>query len=278
MLIILLSVTFLRSSAQTNTEVTPSISATPTSTLIPARDLDLLPTLVKLMTSQDASCTLPCLWGLRLGETTREQVVDFLQETGFDRSWRLSELNMPLSEYLDYESIVLGLQDNPYFYGNLIMNFTIEGDILHRIGIQFFHPDEWLSEEQNSLSLPRLFQVVSVLPEIYVERNRPTNGSLVVVYRDEGIYARYDFNFDRPAGSQTLSLNFCLRNRDTNGFGLGLALSGSLFDDLPSTNAFIPFEQAFDISLEEFVQFFREHPDECLVISEATVEPTGDDQ
>jgi hypothetical protein len=267
-LAILLVFTFHLASVQVGTPAPSPIVAT----LFPARDLDLLPVFSQLMTTRDENCRLPCWWGLRPGETTREQVVDFLSETGFDRSWRLSGVKMSLGEYLDNESIGLSLKANPYNSSNLIMNFIFQPrqDILDRIGLTFIRPNEWLSEEQNRISLPRIFQEIDALPEIYVERNQPTNGNLVVIYRGEGIFTIYEFEFETANGSPASSLNICLRNRNTRRIGLALAQNASSFVDLPSTSAYIPFEQAFNMSLETFVQFFREHPDECLVVSEQT--------
>lgn len=183
---------------------------------------------------------------------------------------------MSLGEYLDNESLVLSLAPSRYSNYDLAMSFILEpskGNVLARIGLTFIRPDEWLSNEQNSVSLPRIFQEIDALPEIYVDSNHPTDGNLLVIYREQGIYALYDFKFESSTGTTDSPLKLCLSVNNTQRIGLALAKDDTSFNNLPSSNFYVPFEEAFNISLETFVQFFREHPDDCLTLSQSTAEP-----
>jgi hypothetical protein len=250
-----------------------------TPTVIPARDSDLLPTFEGLI-SQTKDCTLPCWWNFEIGKTTLDEISRFLLQHKFDRHWKESIYSdIPFEDFISFEQIVLYFQDNSIL-GEFAMSFGFDTDnMLSGMRIRIDHPGEWLSPELDHISLSKVLNQIDETPEIYIAENpstfRISDYNLTALFRRTGIEARYMFDLsqDNPINVPLEALRLCLDITRTETIQLSIYDTS---DREPFPDFYKMPENAYGIgiSTEEFVQFFREHPSECLDI-EAYKESEG---
>jgi hypothetical protein len=264
----------------TTSERLISIQTAPTAipTLIPARDLDLLPTFEALMTI-DEDCILPCWWGFWPEETTVTEILTFLQETDFDRQWELSGTNMTLEEYLSLEEpFNLDFEDSYYIVGDSIqITFGVSRNQLRRIQLEFTRVFEWFSPKMERVALPRILTEIQSAPEIYISgRSTRSEYLFFVIYREAHMQFVYKFDFSADNLPEESVNRFCLNIDRTDEIDMQLNIQDENMIDITENEPryeFDPYalhttEQFLNVDLETFVEFFRENPDECLNISE----------
>lgn len=245
-----------------------------TPTFVPARDADLLLNFNELIPNQDENCKLPCWWGFKLGETTLKEVAAFLKENKFDRHWRDSIYSdVPFDQFIQFEQIVLYFRDSSYF-GEFTISFTFdENDILQGMRIRINQPTEWLDSEVALLSFPELLAQIDEVPEIYIAEYpstfRLSDYRLMAVFKETGVEASYelDLSEENPEPSDGKSLLMCFDMSRIKSIELRLLHT---VGREPLPDFFKTPENAYGIgiSIEEFVRFFRENPDECLNVAD----------
>ncbi len=254
----------------TRPAVTPTTMATP---LYPNRalDLDLLPVFEELMTAE-LDCILPCWWGFQPGETTVNEIIKFLQETGFDRDWYESGLSLTLEEYLRAgEPFGLDFLDTQvrqiYTFS---ISFVVERNQLNSMLLTFSAPDEWLLREANRIGFPFVLAQLETLPMIFITGlSTDLNLAMHVIYKDSGIWFAYRFNLLGNPPSEEPSL--CFSIEQTRSIRLRLSTPGDegfireyegLRDDTQLT--LYSFEDLYNIDTKTLKAFFVSNPEGCL--------------
>lgn len=259
---------------------TPSATlvATVTPTFIPARDLDLFSTFENLLTENKQACILPCWWGLKPGEATLEEIANFLRETGFDRHQKYTIYStLSLEDYLRSEQFVLYFLDNSYF-AEFAMSFGFDNnDLMRAIQLRFSNPSTWLSDERVTISFAKVLAQIEETPEIYINEYpstfRLSDYDLIVLFKQSGVKVHYTFDVldDNPEGTLE-GLRLCLGLDKTVSIEMSL-IAGDYEGEIYNEDWKTPENATgIGISTADFVQFFREHPDECLDVSEFKAE------
>jgi hypothetical protein len=249
---------------------------TPTPTIIPARDLDLLPTFEALMAEDFQDCSLPCWWGFTPGKTTLDEIVDFAKRNDLNRQWKLSMYasSLTFQKYIELgERIVLDFL--PTYYDpadNVEVSFGFDDEnVLTLTRVQFKQPNEWLNSKANSVGMPQILSQLEEIPEVYISWGSNTvlsNFLVILVYRDRNSEIAYSFDLANDGSGNAVLGQLCLNLNRTVNITLMLNYFESDVEQLPTKmDAFRTPEDAFGISTQEFVDFFRENPAECLDIS-----------
>jgi hypothetical protein len=269
---------------------------TVTATLTPPRDLDLLPTLETLMLADKENCQLPCWWNFQPGETTLKEIAAFLQSIDFERHWEQSIYSsLSLENFISAESLAFFFQDSTSLGTNFLYNFGIsftpdENGILRFTTVRFYNPIGWLISEADRISFLSLLDQIEETPDVYLFENieiltpateditaritesvnpRVNEQSMIVVFPNQGVRAsyifqlEYDLNENGFMNVQTLRL--CPDFEHTLSVEMRL---GEVSDEPPDNQYYVTPEEFYDIgiSTEEFVEFFRENPNDCLYL------------
>jgi hypothetical protein len=238
------------------------------------RDVDLLPQLEALLLSNEG-CQLPCLWGFSAGESTLSDWLAFLENTGFDRGL---ELDVALSTGELTGSGYIGLDFSPH--QDFSIGFVAEEGILAYFEVDLGQVRGWLSPEINTVSVPAVISRLEQTPEIYIFTDRfrqvlLSDIALVLISDEDGLIIYYNIDVSevqlQPLDWQRVQI--CLgipqialmrmRLQDPNSgepFGTGIR------ETLNSTenSSYRSLSEVFDITDEEFIQYFLENPDGCL--------------
>lgn len=235
---------------------------------IEGRDADLLPTFERLMLADYEDCELPCWWGLTPGETTLDEIARFLQETGFDRSWQLSSYTFSLNEYIRFgEPFFLQFEGYWSESGNFGIWFSFDEDILVNIHVQFQEIGDWIAS--SFMTVPNFLDQIETIPEIYLPPNEWLDTFMIgFVYPDLHTEVTYTFDLTDNYDAIHQELSLCLDDARTDRIQIRLNIPKSSMIGYSPSSVSLPIQEKFHISNEEFVQFFRENPDECLIVSE----------
>jgi hypothetical protein len=250
-----------------STEI-PTLTVVPSS--IPARDLDLLPTFEDVASVEYDDCTLPCWWGFTTGETTITEIMTFLQETGFDRHWRESRYSsVTLEEYLRFNEVfILKFEGTWPGISNFWIDFLFDEDVLKQMTVQFVNPRVWLSSEADHVGLPQILSQIEEIPTIYTGANpRLSLYPIVLVYPERNVEIFYHFDLTNDHSPRSVVQRLCLDIERTE--DISMRLNWGSLEDFPSLNdVYDSPEEAYNLSTETLVEFFRENPDDCLDVSE----------
>jgi hypothetical protein len=213
-----------------------------------------------------------------LGETNLQEISDFLTQNKFVRQWQESIYSqLTLSEYIQGEQIVLYFRENNYF-GDFIITFNFdEESLLEGVRLRFNNPHEWLRSDLENFSLSKVLSHLEEMPEVYIVENRSTfrisDYNLIVYYTEMGVEVWYNFDLtgDNPTDVPIEALTLCLDLDRINSVQMWLYHPENV-EPLP--DSFKTPENAYGIGIptEDFVQFFRDHPDECLDIAQYNAE------
>ena len=271
----------------------PTPLATPRPSPNPeSRDLDLLPIFEAVSVADYGDCELPCWWGFRPGETTLDEIQHFLEETGFDRSWRESRYSeYPLDQYLRWGEVFILQFDwgRNFDGGNFWIAFDFDAnDVLASMDIKFEGEDSWLSPETNPVTLPHMLSQGNDIPEIYVATDSLNqlfinNIALLLIDDEAGVMVSYHIDVldvqPDPINWDAFTLRLCFGLAQTTYISIQLrspdaepAISHNVRDSINPEEGpgYHSLEEVFGIDTETFVQFFRDNPDECLDLSEYT--------
>jgi hypothetical protein len=225
-------------------------------------DSDLWQTFVGLI--NDPDCRLPCWWGFEVGKTHLDEVVTFLQETDFSRAQARSPYpDMPLRDYITAETLGLDfVRGSSEVIGEVRYHFDFDdNNIMELISLGIHRPNLWLPDTYNPLLLTALFRQIEAIPNIftvYPQNYYPHEYPLFVVYPEQSIEIHYTLDF-------TEMPEICLDGQNIESIGMKIYADSERL--MRQNHAIIPLEEAHpfaEITAEVFVQFFREHPDECL--------------
>jgi hypothetical protein len=230
-------------------------------------DRDLWPRFIELINSPD--CQLPCWWGFRVGVSTEDEVVAFLQENDFARYYSRIIVPEDLSfrEYIRSFGLGLDFFDTGFEYPELGFQFRYDdSDVLTSISIVMDYIHLWLPAEQNPYLLTDLFAEIQEQPTIHVVDFSRTNldeYSLYIDYPTLGVGFEMIYNFSQNP-------LICISYDNMSEFWIRIGNIPLFVEYRP--NVIIPINEEGSlfagITAETFVQFFREHPNECLDLSE----------
>ena len=151
--------------------------------------------------------------------------------------------------------------------GDVAYAFSFDADsILSAISLTMRGPDEWLPEEYNPLTLRNMLLRVTAQPIVVTASPEHTTLDrfiLYLIYPEQGFEIWYLMNFSNYP-------EICIDAENIRQLQLHITVYP---DDLTQDNgdSRIPIEEGSPltgITGEDFVRFFREHPDECLNLVE----------
>ncbi|MBK8139224.1 MAG: hypothetical protein IPK52_25970 [Chloroflexi bacterium] len=236
--------------------------ATPRPTLIPSATQILFPErpetlsdIQALLQAPDEACQLPCFWGVRLGYTTEEEIIEFLQPVAVGSN--APELHYTFREEAGEEAI-------------LYLSFGVRDGIVTETDVVIHAPSEWLPDE--TLELSHLVSIIPSTPSAYLSINITVQRLFLTVAYDEGVLAQYSFVLGIVG--ETLAeadFRFCpvleenyyiiLRLRDGDAKFL-LEGYGTLSDTV--SDKIWTVERMTGMKVEDFVAQITENPDECI--------------
>jgi hypothetical protein len=229
-------------------------------------------------------CALPCWWGFTVGVSGEDDWFDFLDSRSFHvfREEPIGDKIVPV----DYAYFSF-----PHASDTAVtINYTFSNTILSQLKIILRNPRAWLSPSVDAITLPHLLAQLEEQPEVYVfSRSSPLDYGIILIDSSIGLMANYTFDFWEVQTNQEnypQELSICLSMAYTTRIEITLQAPNVEpplgARERPEIHAqerqtYIPVEEATfgRINADEFVTFFREHPDECLNISFRTL---GDSQ
>ncbi len=256
-------------------QLSPPVTPMPVTTpLYPNRDLDLdLLSVFEELMQPNNDCVLPCWWGFRPGVTTVDEIVTFLQETGFDRDWKESGLTITLEAYMrEGEPFGLDFWDTPVrpIYGfGILFHSPLPDDELRRMEVEFGLPNRWLSPELDRVSFPYVLSQLSVLPEIYIPgTSSDANYRMHVVYKNIGVWLTYRFDLLENLSLEEPRVCFSLEQTQSVTLLLGKpddAMIARFYEAIQnSTLTYYSIEDLYGMDIETLRKFFVSNPEGCL--------------
>lgn len=220
-------------------------------------------------------CELPCWWGFTVGEARVQDWFQFLDTRTFHvfREEPIGGTVVPVDyAYFSFPS-------SPE--ASVRLNYDIENAILKRIHIQLSNPRRWLSAQADAISFPGLLSRLGEELEVYIFSGSTLDDYYILVIDTSiGLIARYTFDFWEavPANQENYpqEMALCLGVPYTKRIEITLQAPeveptvGTRERPIVGTQdrrGYLSVEDALfgTVSTDEFISFFREHPDECLV-------------
>lgn len=234
-----------------------------------------LPTLEALFRT-NGGCELPCWWGFRLGEVSDEEWLGFLRRENLFNVIDDGPQHELGTAGGQWSAFIIGNYDNP------ISSLFDENGTLIRLGVTVNEPRQWLPASANAVSFPSLLNQLDGIPEVYIFSESRLSQVIFLVIDDAiGLTASYWFDlWDAQPDHENYwdGRRICLGIQYTTRIEINMQLPEA--EPLLSTGlrslirnerpGYLTIEEAAltRMDTEDFVQFFREHPDECLVIDE----------
>lgn len=250
-------------------------------------DLDLWPIFEALEVNRDPNCQLPCWWGLRLGNTSINEVSAFLHQTGFDRhKLRGIYRSIPMETYLrGGEPFGLRFETKRPRLSSFEMHFAFDENDLLLMVVQFRDPGKWLSPEMDRISLGRLLSQLPETPELLVHTDENLQVdlrymSLLLVSDELGIRVSYEFHDQRPTEEESY-LQLCLGLTETENviitlqdptYGQSVSQSQRVFIEPAQGSGYRRVEDVYGLNTATFMQYFIGHPDGCLDIPDYKIQ------
>jgi hypothetical protein len=169
-----------------------------------------------------------------------------------------------------------------YFFGlgedlHRIESVFGEPGILTELHIELKNPGDWLSDRANTISFSRILARMEALPEIYFYSG-PTASSIFfpvsILYPEDGLMVEYIFDiFDtlpEPNNLDTWQLCFGLEQSKQVTFTIVDSNADEPIGRSLLNQYYLTVEESLitQMDTETFVEFFREHPDECLDLAQ----------
>ena len=234
-----------------------------------APDADFWETFALMMTEQrEGDCTLPCWWGLIPGESTLDDIIHLLNETGivYNRN--------ELYESLDAENLILGgegfhldFSDNNSPYPDWYIAFWVDEGVLRKTYISFLNLDMLTTPALDAVTLPAIVQMIDESPEIYMgNRSQIPNLRLYVIYPQAGVWLSYGMNLE---GYDWDGVNFCFDFSQTQGINLELMAPDDPefiepYQRFVNADNILAFDEVFKHGVDELVDRLRADPPQCL--------------
>jgi hypothetical protein len=231
--------------------------------------------LYDVMDYQNNTCTVPCWWGFVLGETETQAWLIFLDEHHFD-------LNIELDLATDLSSgdgsIFVGFDDAV----SVSVYFTIRESVLDTLTIDFMNPSAWMDTETDEITFEELVDQFDSIPDVYLLIDSagnifPLDFRILLVYPQEGVMGQYWFDLDDTNEPIPEIWELCLDLEHTRSIHLWLQSPQNpapITNNLPNFGRnldgffdYLPLSDYFDISNEDFINFFKTHTNECLSVS-----------
>lgn len=232
----------------------PHSTSTPFPTQMPLPERpETLADIQRMLQEMGEICQLPCFWGFRPGDTTEEEIVEFLQPVAIGNN--APELHYAFSEDPEQESL---------FY----INFGVTDGVVSLTTVILDRPSEWLPPQ--TLELPYLLSTTTSVPYIYSGINITTRRIFITIIRD-GVYAQYAFELHIEGALLESNLHFCpvpeenplilfrLRDQDAD-----FLVEEYGIPEMVSRNKTWPIERMTGMEVQEFVDQIIESPNECI--------------
>lgn len=227
-------------------DLSTSVTLTPTPTPIPLPERpETLADIQTLLQEENSNCQLPCFWGFIPGQTTEEEVIEFLQPIAIGN-------NAPELQYVFRQAE----GEDPIFW----LSFGITEGVVSTTNVTLENPSEWLPSE--TLELPHLLSIMTSVPSAYLDINITTRRVFITLAYEEGVFAEYAFELHSIGESLAESdFQFC-PVLDEN-YLILLRLRNGNIDSL-LRGARTPLETMTGTEVEEFVEQIIENPGECI--------------
>jgi hypothetical protein len=239
-----------------------------------AINYDLLP-VVETLLLDNSGCDLPCWWGFQVGEAEEADWITFLlqqglvtaQEIEFDQDGRIDDTGGNLLYALGS------------WYADFNLVYAFKNQTLNALQISFVNPNEWLSKEIRTITLPGLLGQLEEIPAVYFTTDNLGQWSLDqleiwIISEESGLAASYTLDLSKRQSNPELndgdSLNLCLGLSEITRITLYLENINDLeqvrgiSSRIVSNSRYHTPDEIFGISNESFVEFFQNNPDECL--------------
>jgi hypothetical protein len=238
-------------------------------------DADLTP-ISEVLASIEDDCIFPCFLGFTPDETTRNEVLNYLQKNGLDAIWQQFRQYYPtLETYLaDGQGIIFNfLSADRRTRGGFSVKFGLDNR-LRAMHINFVRPDAWLTSDLHWVDLPTVLAEVQFQPEVYILwASTRSDYTVVLLYKEERMQFTYNFNLSQDNPTTQYTDFLCLNIERTRSIdillrvGEGALLNIARANSYHSTPAYYTPEDLLGIPTEDFVQFFIDHPNGCLDVS-----------
>jgi hypothetical protein len=214
------------------------------------------------------ACASPCWWGFQVGVSKVSDFLDFLHENGLDRGWEVeSRLERPGSTgdgsglvylYLDTASQV-----------SFTLEFIAKQGILTEMEIELYNPARWLPSTADTVSFAQIISRYSQYPDIFQSpKSRYSSFSILLVYPKQRMDILYVFDLsEKQTNDKWSPFRVCPVYQSTTEIIVHLTDAGGmklLEEQLAAAPASDKWNNSFDVSQSELIDFFRKHPDQCL--------------
>lgn len=256
--------------------IEPTVIA-PAGTITPVyfqSNADQIPQFVELSTMAD--CDFPCFWGLQPDVSTEQDVFTVIKDAGFLNNIEDGyQLDNPGDDQIITQSVVFNFNNN--LSSMTSTGFTIDHQVLKTINGFITKPYEWLPVEQDFLSFPAILKKIKGTPEIYffTQGNfRANNAKMYVLFSENMALFSYSFDFmeEQSTPIDRNAFKVCPGLKQIRYMRFWVQRAGAT----ESTTHFTPItlgdkdtpsiENVFNINAKDFIDFFRDHPNECLTL------------
>lgn len=219
--------------------------------------------------SNNAICAIPCFAGLIPGQSNVADVDQALQL--LDPSDLLGYTNA--SSTSRSRNLEIGTQAARGYFR---IGFVLENDILQQISIRLVQRDHWLP--QNRFSPPQLFKELGTPDEIFISFSGPPAGyDMVFLYAKAGVLVQTYSVIKEEDRDGRNPIPLCFDWYKVGRYQefsvlLRTPADGKLLESFPSKlpgnprlpRAFLPLQKLTGITVAQFVEFFEQHPNDCI--------------
>jgi hypothetical protein len=210
--------------------------------------------------SGDESCSLPCFWGFRPGQTRVEEIASF-SPPDFDYT------NLDHRYNIDYSFVEDGGDSRR---PTMWMAFTIDDGLLYQTEVFLENPANWLPVE--TFELPSFLERTGSPTEAYVSINiNQSRVFLGLLFEESHSLAQYSFQleYEEEGFSPDVPYLLCPSLNFTRHVRLWLRDGdiGNLRETARpevAINRVLPVEVMTNLNPEDFTQQVVENPDECI--------------
>ena len=215
------------------------------------------------------NCFLPCFAGLYPGSTKQDVLNFFTQYRAFVEKGSLTQSSYDTigEEY----RLTIALEPA----GAWTLYLPIESERLNIIIVDFFQNYAWLKEPVYDFAY--IFATYGLPDAIFISIHDENwlNINIIFVYDAQGFVIKQDIWYEQNALSIEDNIPLCLGHDGIHLDHTQLWIapgSGHVIDEYPPINheptslRYLSIEKLASVSIEEFANFFLEHPDRCFTL------------
>ena len=222
----------------------------------------------------NGGCELPCWWGFHIGETSEDEWQDFLDNAPF----------YVIQEDALLNGAPISLDGSGYFRfpnsseTSVMLEAQLKGGVLSQLNVRLRSVQDWLSPNVDSISLGNLLARLGENTQIYIDGNTSfLNLHFLIINEEKSFEADYWLSiWDLQDKENYLEIQrYCLGLKYTTGIDITLydpaaqALVSERYKRIlmGEDSQYLAPEEFPGVDMAEFIQFFAQHPDECLFVN-----------